>query len=216
MIKSIKTGDLFRVNTIAELMKALFNTNLPYRVSYFSPTKLQKYIPGGFYVWVDKFTTEGYIHNMGYGIEWKNTIDDTGNKIDRIFIGNLGCLTDDKMDMHGKKILVFMDKRPKQKILEFLGVFGETGIQYHHNIFKGISYKKIKDEITYELPDPKPSAEETQKTLRQLKIERNAAISAVSMFQNIPGFDDICGRSKKILADIEKEIEDRFGKDALK
>ena len=88
-------------------------------------------------------------------------------------------------------------------------------MRYHHNRFDGISYKKIKDEITYELPKPKPPAEPKLKTLRQLKNDRDNTLSSIGMFQNIPELADVCEKSKQRLANIEKEIEERFGKDAL-
>ena len=53
-------------------MTLLFNSKLPYRASYFSPTRLHKYIPGGFYVWVDKFSDDGHVHDLGNGKDTRN------------------------------------------------------------------------------------------------------------------------------------------------
>ena len=117
------------------------------------------------------------------------------------------------MDMHGKKILVFLDKRPKQKTLEFLGVFGETGVLYSHNNFEGISYKILKEEISYELPDPKPPKEKKAPTLKHLLIDRENTLSLMKILKDVPKGYDMC---KRQLEEIEREIVERFGADALK
>lgn len=214
MKKVIRKGDSFNVNTIAELMVLLFNSKLPYRASYFSPTRLHKYIPGGFYVWVDKFSDDGHVHDLGNGIIWKNAIDASNQKIIKTFVGNRECLTNDKMDMHGKKILVFLDKRPKQKSVEFLGVFGETGILLSHNRFKGISYEKIKDEITYDLIEPtQPKEKKVQKcSLNKLKSSREFNMM---LLNSVEKDSEHYIKIKQKIDCIDAEIEERFGKEAL-
>ena len=151
-IKKLKKGEKFNVTSVAALTSELFDGKIPYRTYYFKPKALQKFIRGGFYIWIIAEEDGGWIYDQCDGLVWKISIDVSRNQIERLFIGNRNCLTGEIMDMHGYKILVFLDRRKRGHYFEFFGVFGEQEVIFSHNEFKGITYIRLFDDVLYEMP----------------------------------------------------------------
>lgn len=146
-------GNKIYVSTIGSLVYELFNYTNIYRSYYFKPKEAQKYIRGGFYILVIKDIDGGWVHDLKNGQVWKTTISESRDQIERKYIGEDSALTDEIMDKHGRKILVFLDERKNEQAFEFFGVFGEQQVLFLHNCFKGISYIKLSDSIEYEVFD---------------------------------------------------------------
>lgn len=215
MKKILNAGDVFHLRTVTDLTKEIFDCNIPYRTFYFKPKALQNRIKGGFYIWIGKFSEDGCVHDCRNGFVWQYKIDATMSKIESRFIGNRSCLTDEIMDMHGKKILVFFDKRKEENAFEFLGVFGENGIIYSHNEYVGTNYIKLNDSISIEMPKPEIEKNEQThpKTLKELLADRSESIFYLKIFEEFKDkFPDDYRRTKEEIERIDAEIEERFGK----
>lgn len=150
-VVKLTSGNKIYVPTVSKLMNALFNGTKDYRSYYFKPKEAQKFIRGGFYIWIIKEMDDGWVHDLKNGQIWKTTINESRDEIERKFLGDQRYLSDEVMDMHSCKILVFLDIRDQEEAFEFFGVFGEKQVLYLHNDFKGISYVKLSDSIEYEI-----------------------------------------------------------------
>lgn len=202
----LTTGDFVPAINMAQLTQKLFNGKVPYRTLYFSPKSLQKYIPGGFYLWLDKFTETTHTHNLGNGLAWEITIEENKTKIKRRFVGDRKCLTDEIMDKHGKKILVF-DKRNDFSGVDFLGVFMEEDMLLYNNEFIGMTYSKVKDTIEYELPEVIEKKKKVSKTTLEDLESRKDFLERV-----LQGLDDKESDAYKLIKNNIDEINEEIKK----
>ena len=163
MKKVLTRGDQFNGRRIEDLLLAVFNRKNPYISFYSKPRLLQKYVKGGFYIMIIEDIPYGWCHKLYEKIVWNVTVSNTRDAITRRFVGETDCLAEKDMDLHGHKILVFLDKRKKEKCFEFFGVFGEREIFYQHNKFKGIEYVRLADCIEYEYPEQKTAVPDKPK-----------------------------------------------------
>ena len=174
----LSAGDIIPATNMTQLTQKLFNSKTPYRSLYFSPNSLQKYISGGFYLWIDKFTETAHTHDLKNGLSWNITIDKNKSKIERKFVGDRKFLTDELMDKHGKKILVF-NIRNDFSGSDFLGVFLEEDTLLYENQFIGMTYTKIKDTIEYEITEKKKTK---TPSINQLKNSKEFLESVLKKF----------------------------------